>query len=159
MGKVKELLYKEQNPQFDAEDAYDDYEPQWAGDEPKQTTDVKRYPKDNSNGWYGACECDFKELLEGNTEYESKLAELKADNEFLSFCKNALDSAYAEIKELTIDIARLKKEQNKLQEDNEKLKLSEEEKRLLKNIWRVADGTGFPSIQPMSNERLIEKLI
>ena len=75
MGKVKELLYKEQNPQFDAEDAFDDYEPPWAGDE------------------------QLQEAM-GNTEYESKLAELKADNEFLSFCKNALDSAYAEIKEL-----------------------------------------------------------
>ena len=84
-----------------------------------------------------------------NTEYESKLTELKEENKKLKadnqWCKNALDSAYAEIKEL--------------KEENEKLKLSEEEKRLLKNIWRVADGTGFPSIQPMSNERLIEKLI
>ena len=78
MGKVKELLYKEQNPQFDEEDAFDDYEPPWAGDEPKQTTDVKRYPKDNSNGWYGACECDFKELLEENKKLKEENKELVA---------------------------------------------------------------------------------
>ena len=106
MGKVKELLYKEQNPQFDAEDAFDDYEPPWAGDE------------------------QLKEAM-GNTEYESKLAELKADNEFLSFCKNALDSAYAEIKEL-------KEENKKLKEENEKIKAEF-------NDFRV--------------QRLIEKLI
>ena len=58
MGKVKELLYKEQNPQFDAEDAYDDYEPQWAGDE------------------------HLQEAM-GNTEYESKLAELLEENKKL----------------------------------------------------------------------------
>ena len=85
MGKVKELLYKEQNPQFDEEDALDDYEPPWAGDEQLQEAT-------------------------GNTEYESKLAELKADNEFLSFCKNALDSAYAEIKELKEKNKELKQE-------------------------------------------------
>ena len=110
MGKVKELLYKEQNPQFDAEDAFDDYEPTWAGDE------------------------QLKEAM-GNTEYESKLAELKADNEFLSFCKNALDSAYAEIKELRGEVVlgmrkitqlidrnnELYKENKKLKEENENL--------------------------------------
>ena len=59
MGKVKELLYKEQNPQFDAEDAFDDYEPPWAGDE------------------------QLKEAM-GNTEYESKLAELLEENKKLN---------------------------------------------------------------------------
>ena len=58
MGKVKELLYKEQNPQFDAEDAFDDYEPPWAGDE------------------------QLKDAM-GNTEYESKLAELLEENKKL----------------------------------------------------------------------------
>ena len=58
MGKVKELLYKEQNPQFDEEDALDDYEPPWAGDE------------------------QLQEAM-GNTEYESKLAELLEENKKL----------------------------------------------------------------------------
>lgn len=36
MGKIKELLYKEQNPEMFEEEAFDFYEPQWAGDEPKR---------------------------------------------------------------------------------------------------------------------------
>ena len=76
-----------------------------------------------------------------NTEYESKLTELTRLFESLLLAL-----------ELT------EEENKKLKEENDKLKLSEEEKRLLKNIWMVAEGTGFPSVQPMSNARLIEKL-
>jgi cell division protein FtsB len=41
MGKIKELLYKEQNPEMFEEEAFDFYEPQWAGDIPPESEQLK----------------------------------------------------------------------------------------------------------------------
>ena len=37
------------------------------------------YPKDNSNGWYGACEIDFKELQKENEELKEEIKNLKRE--------------------------------------------------------------------------------
>ena len=81
--------------------------------------------------------------------YIAQIKKLKEENS--ATMDSPIHPTWIQNKKLEQAIKELKKE-------NDKLKLSEEEKRLLKNIWIVADGTGFPSVQPMSNARLIEKL-
>jgi len=63
------------------------------------------YPKDNSNGWYGACEVDFKELQE-------EIEKLKEVNE----------KHYDDIQELKDENGKLKYENEKLKEKINALK-------------------------------------
>eukprot|EP01045_Picozoa_sp_COSAG04_P009287 COSAG04_NODE_533_length_12959_cov_8.218497_17_plen_118_part_00 len=104
-----------------------------------------------------------------NAKYESTLTELKRLFESLLSALELSEEENKKLKEENKDLRQklnyeahdslcLLEKHTALSLELEKLKLSEEEKRLLKNIWMVAEGTGFPSVQPMSNARLIEKL-
>ena len=98
------------------------------------------YPKDNSNGWYGSCEVDFKELQKENEKLSKQLEfSIQANIEAELLEKAALRNAYEELKE-----------------ENEKLKehkLNREEQ-----ITKIADIVGYDYPNIDNNNKLIDMI-
>lgn len=98
------------------------------------------YPKDNSNGWYGSCEVDFKELQKENEKLSKQLEfSIQANIEAELLEKAALRNAYEELKE----------ENDKLKEH----KLNREEQ-----ITKIADIVGYDYPNIDNNNKLIDMI-
>ena len=116
--------------------------------------------------WFAQAALEYEEVRKANDVLTQENKALNEENKKLKECwikcQNCTNEMCVANEKLEIGYKAMKNSYiaqiKYLKEENDKLKLSEEEKRLLKNIWMVADGTGFPSVQPMSNARLIEKL-
>ena len=131
------------------------------------------YPKDNSNGWYGSCEVDFKELQKENEQLKETLAgdvekifegqmenvrsiskRLHTQNEKLKLQLEV--SIQANIEAELLEKAALRNAYEELKEENEKLKehkLNREEQ-----ITKIADIVGYDYPNIDNNNKLIDMI-